>query len=245
MELIKMKVKKVLDYETLSRSLADVILDYIRSSSEKLICLPSGDTPVGAYRIVSEALPQADIDSLKFKLVGLDEWVGMGYETAGSCQHYLNEHLYKPGLIPKDKIIEFNAQSLNLLDECEKMDDFLQKHGPLDLVVLGIGMNGHLGLNEPGTSFALYSHITDLDEKTKIVAKKYFPHEVKLEKGITLGIKHFLEAKRLILIASGSQKAEIVRRMVEGGITEGVPATMAKLHQNSLLLIDEAAAAKL
>jgi glucosamine-6-phosphate isomerase len=245
MELIKMELKIVPDYEALSQTLAGEVLTYMEASSEKLICLPSGDTPLGAFQVIARVLAQKDHTQLNFTLVGLDEWAGMDKDDEGSCQFYMNKYLYKPGSIPSENIIEFDAKQSDLDLECQKMDAFLQKHGPLDLVVLGIGMNGHLGLNEPGTSFSTYSHIVQLADKTKEVAQKYFSKEVSLEQGITLGIKHFLEAKRLILIASGKHKASIIKQVVNSEVTENIPATMIKLHPNSLLLLDEDAASLL
>ncbi|WP_394238765.1 6-phosphogluconolactonase [Niallia oryzisoli] len=240
-----MEIKTVKDYDALSACLADEVLSYMVSSSEKLICLPSGDTPLGAFKWIAESLAEKEAPSLHYKLVGLDEWVGMGRETEGSCQFYMNEHLYKPGKIDDARIVEFNAKAEDLENELEKMDQFLKEHGPLDLVVLGIGMNGHLGLNEPGTSFKTYSHIVPLTDKTKEVAQKYFSEETPLEKGITLGINYFLEAKRLIVIASGKHKADIIKQLVDSEATESLPASIVKLHKNSTLLIDEAAASSL
>ncbi|MGG3470388.1 glucosamine-6-phosphate deaminase [Neobacillus pocheonensis] len=240
-----MEIVKVLDYDELSQQLAGEILSYMTTPDQKLICLPSGDTPLGAYRKISKNLLEKDLATLNFKFIGLDEWVGMGRETKGSCQYYMNEYLYKPIFIKDHQTIEFNARSLDLIEECHKMDQYLNHHGPLDLVVLGVGMNGHLGLNEPSSSFNSYSQIIELSQTTKIVAQKYFSEKVKLEKGITLGLKHFLEAKRLILIASGKQKAKIVKKIVQEEISESLPATIAKLHPNSTLLIDENAANEL
>lgn len=237
-------IERVTDYGALSERLAAEVLSCMLDSGENLICLPSGDTPLGAFKIIASKL-SGKSNRLNFKLVGLDEWVGMGRDTKGSCQSCMFEHLYKPCAIGRDKIIEFNAQSADLEMECRKMDRFIAENGPIDLAVLGIGMNGHLGLNEPGTSFSQSSHIVPLSETTKKVAQKYFPEPVELEKGITLGLKHFLEAKRLILIASGKQKAEIVRRIMEEEVSERIPATIAKIHPDSTLLIDHHAASAL
>ncbi len=238
-------IVRVADYGALSERLAAEVLSCMSDTGEKFICLPSGDTPLGAFKIIASKLSGNNANHLNFKFVGLDEWVGMGRDTKGSCQSCMFEHLYNPAAISNDQIIEFNAQSTDLEMECMKMDRFIEEKGPLDLVVLGIGMNGHLGLNEPGASFSQYSHIVSLTETTRKVAQKYFPQPVELEKGITLGIRHFLEAKRLILIASGKQKATIVRRIMEEEVSEDIPATIVKIHPNSTLLIDYQAASEL
>ncbi|TDT56511.1 glucosamine-6-phosphate deaminase [Fonticella tunisiensis] len=237
-----MKVVKVKDYEELSKNLGEEVLSYIRSKERKIICLPSGDTPVGAYQYIVKQLDDEDLNSYKSIFVGLDEWANMSREDEGSCQYYMYKYLFGPLGLDSDKIVEFNAKAEDLTNECLKMDKFLKEYGPLDLVVLGIGMNGHLGLNEPGTSFNEYSHVVKLDETTVKIAQKYFTTTKVLDKGITLGLKHFLEAKKMILIASGSKKADIVKRIVEGEIDEEIPATIARLHRNSYLIVDEESA---
>jgi glucosamine-6-phosphate isomerase len=240
-----MDIEIFFDYEALSERLADEILSYMFDPSGNLICLPSGDTPRRAYQILSVALSQRKGRPLTCTLIGLDEWVGMGKNTRGSCQYIMHEWLYKPASIRGEQIIEFNARSPDLTGECKKMDRFIAEYGPIDLAVLGIGINGHLGLNEPGTSFSQTSHVVNLTKTTKRTAQKYFPEKVVLEKGITLGLKHFLEARRLILIASGKQKAEVIKRIVREDVSEQIPATIAKIHRNSTLLIDQDAASEL
>lgn len=110
------------------------------------------------------------------------------------------------------------------------------------MILLGAGMNGHLGLNEPGTSFDLYSHIVELDQTTKTVGQKYFSGNVSLSRGITLGIRHILESKTAILQLSGSRKAPVAARLLKGEISPGFPASAMKLHSNSYLLMDREAA---
>jgi 6-phosphogluconolactonase/glucosamine-6-phosphate isomerase/deaminase len=110
------------------------------------------------------------------------------------------------------------------------------------MILLGAGMNGHLGLNEPGTSFDLYSHIVNLDETTKIVGQKYFSAKVTLTKGISLGLKYIMEAKTVILQLNGNRKAEVVKRLIESEVSPAFPASALKEHSNSYLLLDKEAA---
>jgi len=110
------------------------------------------------------------------------------------------------------------------------------------MMLLGAGMNGHLGLNEPGTSFDLYSHIVDLDETTRIVGQKYFSGKVTLTSGITLGLKYVMEAKTVILQLNGIRKAEVVKRLIESEVSSAFPASAVKTHLNSFLLLDKEAA---
>lgn len=233
-------VKK--NYEDLSSYLGDQIVNKMKESRKNLICLASGDTPLGAFKYVTDKFTNNDLAKENFVFVGLDEWVSMDKNDKGSCQEYMEEYLFSKLKISKEQIIQFDAKSEDLENECHKMDKYIFENNGLDLVVLGIGMNGHLGLNEPNENYNQYSHVVDLSENTKEVAQKYFTNETKLEKGITIGIKHFLEAKEVILVASGRRKSEIIKKIYDSDITESIPATILKKHSNVTLLLDEESA---
>jgi glucosamine-6-phosphate isomerase len=159
-----------------------------------------------------------------------------------NCFSFLKKHLFDHIDYSVENLCFFDGESSDLKHECVKTDDFIKKNGPIDMMLLGVGMNGHLGLNEPGTSFDLYSHIVNLDETTKIVGQKYFSGKVTLSKGITLGIQHVLKAKTVILQLNGNRKAEVVKRLIESEVSPVFPASVIKSHKNSFLLIDKEAA---
>ncbi|MBP9477781.1 MAG: glucosamine-6-phosphate deaminase [Sebaldella sp.] len=240
-----MEIVKCSDYKELSEYLGKEILDCMKSKEKTLICLASGDTPLGAFEYIVNELGNEDLSKYNFTFVGLDEWVGMDKDDYGSCQDYMEKYLFGKLNLGANQVIEFNAKAEDLDKECKRMDDFILSNGGLDLVVLGVGMNGHLGLNEPNVSFDNYSHTVELSENTKKVAQKYFNSEKKLEKGITIGIKHFLEAKKEILVISGEKKADIVKKLIEEEVSEAIPATSAKMHKNSILIIDSESSSKL
>lgn len=204
--------------------------------SDGLLTLPSGDTPQAAYAYVVEKFHKQPF-SIEATIVGLDEWIGMDKTTIGGCQYAMHNDLFDHLPIPDGQLIEFNALAEDLQAECEKMDAFL-KDKTFSLVVLGIGMNGHLGLNEPGVAFDLRSHIVSLDEKTKQVAQKYFTNPTKLEQGITLGIAQFLEAETLLLIANHERKKAIIERICKEEVSPMLPASVAKKHKNAILMMD-------
>ena len=133
----------------------------------------------------------------------------------------------------------------DLREECTKMDAVIRNKGGIDLIVVGIGMNVHIGFNEPGVSFDNYSHVIDLDETTISVGQKYFNTPVSLQKGITLGLKHLLNAKKAILIANGTKKAGVIRDTVEQKVNNNFPATVMQQHANGFVMIDEGAASLL
>ena len=174
--------------------------------------------------------------------MGLDEWANVGAMKSENCFSFLKKHFFDHIDYSPENLCFFDGESSDLKKECIKTDDFIKKNGPIDMILLGAGMNGHLGLNEPGTSFDLYSHIVNLDETTKTVGQKYFTGKVDLTKGITLGLKYIMEAGTVILQLNGSRKAEVVRRLAESEITPSFPASALKAHSNSFLLLDKEAA---
>jgi 6-phosphogluconolactonase/glucosamine-6-phosphate isomerase/deaminase len=125
------------------------------------------------------------------------------------------------------------------------MDAVIREKGGIDLMIVGIGMNGHIGFNEPGVSFDNYSHVIDLDETTLTVGQKYFKSKVNLQKGITLGLKHLLESKKVLLLANGKKKAEVIRRTAEENLTNTFPASIMQKHEHGIVMIDAEAASLL
>jgi glucosamine-6-phosphate isomerase len=141
----------------------------------------------------------------------------------------------------EENLCFFNGEAPDLKYECKRTDDFIKKCGPIDMILLGVGMNGHLGMNEPGTPFDLYSHIVNLAEETIMVGQKYFSSNVKLTSGITLGMKHIMEAKTVIIQMNGLKKAEIAKRLIDSEISMKLPASMVKNHSDAFLLLDKEA----
>ena len=125
------------------------------------------------------------------------------------------------------------------------MDQLILAKGGIDLMIVGVGMNGHIGFNEPGVSFSNYSHVIDLDETTISVGQKYFKGPVVLMQGITLGLKHLVESKKVFLIANGSKKAEVIKKTIESEISNDFPATIIRNHPQGVVMVDEAAASLL
>jgi len=232
-------------YNEMSGATAKFIQDFVRAKPESILSFPAGDTPAGTFRILAEESKKNRNDFKSCIFVGLDEWVGLGREDEGGCKYFMYKNFFEPLAIEEEKIVFFDACAKDLIEECKRVDSFLASNGPIDLMLVGIGMDGHIGLNEPGVSFELYSHITELNPITKNVAQKYFSRERKLEKGITLGMKNLMEARTVILIASGANKAEIVKKAVEGEITNHVPASILQKHPNCYVFLDTAAASRL
>ena len=238
-------IKTYPDFDAMSRAAADLIIGQVNSKPNSLLCFPSGESPAGVFKyLVADAKAgKVNFDDCYF--VGLDEWVCLGKEDDGSCTRFLWEHFFEPAGIAASKMHFFDAKAADLDNECDKMNAFIMQHGPLDIMTVGIGMNGHIGLNEPGTDFNSYAHYAPLAETTITVGQKYFTKPTILSKGITLGLKHLQEAKLPLLIAAGTKKAGIISQSLKGPIGTQVPASIFQTLPNGLVLLDEGAASEL
>ena len=233
------------DYEALSLAAAERVENLLAKKPDAVLCLPSGSTPRGMFRILAEKSKAGEVDFSKCTFVGLDEWVGMGPEDEGSCRFWIDRDFLHPIGFRADQIIYFDAKNDDLPGECARVNQAIAALGGLDLMVLGVGMNGHLALNEPGTSFDSYAHLSTLDPITAEVGQKYFTKHTPLTEGITLGLRHAREAKQLIVMASGQFKADVMKRALEGEVSEAFPASLVQRVKGVLVLLDKAAARRL
>ena len=229
----------------MSRAAADLVIEQVKRKPNSLICFPSGDSPAGMFKYLVADAQEGEIDFSQCYFVGLDEWVGMGKDEDGSCTNFLYGHFFTPLQIKPDKVNFFNAKADDLDASCKAMDDFISQHGPLDIMIVGIGMNGHIGLNEPGTNFNLYAHHSPLDRVTISVGQKYFKQQTTLNKGITLGLKYLQEAKIPVLIASDNKKAGIIVQALQGEVNNQLPASIFQMLPSAVVILDDAAASGL
>jgi glucosamine-6-phosphate isomerase len=241
----KMKVLRYTDYDEMSRAAAELIIKQVKEKPGSLLCFPSGDSPAGVFRHLIADAREGRVDFSDCYFVGLDEWVGMGKNDEGSCTNFLYENFFTPMQIRPERMKFFDACAPDLDASCTAMDSFIKMHGPLDIMLVGIGMNGHIGLNEPGTNFNLYAHHSPLAAVTIDVGQKYFKRQTPLHEGITLGLKHLQEAKTAMLIAAGNKKAEIIAQSLEGEVTADVPASIFQTLPASYVILDTGAASKL
>lgn len=240
-----MTVRIFEDYESLSGAVAEFMLDIIRQKPDAAICVPSGETPKGAFRHFISLIRQQNTDLSRVTWIGLDEWVGISSDNPGSCGNFLQTWLFSQLEVNAASVHLFNGMADDLKEECHKMDSVIRALGGLDFILVGIGLNGHIGLNEPGVSPDLHAHVMELAPTTRQVGQKYFQEDTALTKGITLGLKHLLEAKTALLIANGEKKAAIIRSTVAGPISMDIPSTVMHKHGNGLIYVDMAAAGQL
>jgi len=232
-------------YETMSAKAAETVMQKINSQRKGLLSPASGDSPTGLYKELVNQLSNKKTDISGWKFVGLDEWLGMNGDDEGSCQFYLNNQLFHPLHISENNISFFDGKANDPKAECDKVENFIVEHGGIDIAIVGLGMNGHIGMNEPGTSPSLHAHVAEIDPITQQVGQKYFKEKTHISKGLTLGIANLMEARNVILIVSGSKKAEIVRRVLEEEISEQLPASLLRNHPNLSVYLDAEAASLL
>jgi galactosamine-6-phosphate isomerase len=239
-----MEVRTYKDYEEQSAAAAELIIDCVRNKPDALLCFATGDSPKLAYQKVAERAVKENIDFSRCFMIGLDEWLGIPPANTGSCHWYLHEYLFKPINIDSSQVHLFDAMTKNEKDECRKMNKLIAVNG-IDLMVVGIGMNGHIGFNEPGTSIDSLAHVASLDETTITVGQKYFNEKVTIEKGITVGLKQVMETETLIMLANGKKKAEVIKRAAEGEVNVDFPASLVQKHKSGFIIIDAEAASEL
>ncbi|MFC5448528.1 glucosamine-6-phosphate deaminase [Paenibacillus aestuarii] len=233
------------NYDEMSRRTAEMIIQLMKKKPDSLVCMAAGNTPLGTFTHLVKAVQKGEVNVEACHFISLDEWVGLDGTDEGSCRQTLDAHFFKPCGIDEQRIHFFDAKRANLQAECEKMDALIQSHGHIDVLLLGVGMNGHLGFNEPGAGFDTYTHVVELDAVTKQVSAKYFTEPREVQMGITLGIKHMLEAETVILIADGLKKADIMQKALHGEVTNEVPVTVLQQHPNVHVCLDAAAASLL
>ncbi len=215
------------------------LLKEAMDNGAKTLGLATGSTPVEFYnQIVKSNLDFSDMTS-----VNLDEYVGLDGSDEQSYRYFMSKHLFnekpfKENFLPNGKAADLEA-------ETKAYDQIIAEH-PIDFQILGIGQNGHIGFNEPGTSFEETTHVVDLQESTIKANARFFENEEDVPRqAISMGIASIMAAKSIVLMAYGESKAEAIKGMVEGEITEDMPASILQKHADVVVIADEAAAALL
>ena len=232
-------------YEELSQVAAELILEEVECKPNSVLSLASGDTPRLAYQYLASMARESHVDFSKVHFVSLDEWVGIPPTNSGSCYVFLKENVFVPLNISEDRIHFFDSNVRDLSKECLRINSVITNLKGIDLMLLGIGMNGHVGFNEPGISAELMAHVIELDEITRKVGQKYFNENTFLKQGITLGFAQIMSAGKIIMMANGKRKAAILKKVVEEEISTAIPASIIRKHPDSLLLMDKEAGEKL
>ena len=231
------------DYKEMSRQAALLIAASIALKPNLVLGLPTGRTPVEMYKELVMIYQNGFVDFKYVTTFNLDEYVGIGKSDRNSFYSYMQNNLFRYVNIDKKNIHIPNGMAKNLSLECKRYEDSIRRYGPIDLIILGIGHNGHIGFNEPSDEFVPETHIEQLTKRTRTANAKYFgsidrvPH-----KAITMGLGTIMSSRKIILIASGRDKAETIKRALKGSITPQFPASVLRLHQDCTFLVDRDAA---
>ncbi|WP_059102856.1 glucosamine-6-phosphate deaminase [Shouchella shacheensis] len=237
-----MNIIRVKDYEEMSRQAAAHLYKRMTAGKRMTMGLATGATPERTYDLIIE---KAEGDNQSFHHIhtfNLDEYAGLDSSDTNSYRYYMNQRFFNHIDLPKEQTHLPNGMAPDLEEECHRYEDELKQTGGLDVQLLGIGSNGHIGFNEPGTSFSSRTHVVALTKETREANARYFTSMNAVPKhAITMGIETIMEAKEIILLVSGEAKAEAYDRLLSGGVDEFFPASILKKHPNVLLIADEAA----
>lgn len=233
-----MKIEITETYADLSQRASSIIIDQLKGNKKLLLCAATGGSPTGTYqRLVGEykANPQL-FDELR--IIKLDEWGGVPLDQPGTCESYLQKYLLQPLQIPDSRYFGFDSNANDPLKECEIVQYKLSQEGPIDLCILGLGMNGHLALNEPADFLNPHCHISALTPSS-LVHPMALEMAEKPSYGLTLGMADIFNSKTILLIVSGVQKKAIVKAFLSQKITNQLPASFLWLHPNVFCLIEK------
>jgi glucosamine-6-phosphate isomerase len=229
-------------YAALSAQAAADLAALAGSWKNPLVCVASGDSPAGLYRNVVDKVLRKELDIGSWLFLGLDEWQGMNGSDEGSCRFHIDRELFNPLSVPDKNIFFFDGRAEDPVEECAEAESFIRDHGGISVAILGLGLNGHVGMNEPHTPVSSRAHVAQLEPITTQTGQKYFSTAQTLDRGLTLGLASLLESSTLFLLVSGKKKAAIVQRALEGDISEAVPASLLRRHPGLRVYLDEDAA---
>lgn len=218
----------------LAEAASQYIIAAIQHQPNLLLCTATGNTPTLTYQNVVAKREQFPHDQLR--ILKLDEWGGVPIEHPGTCESYLQQHLVQPLNINSERYFSFQSNPQNSQQECKRIFQILQREGPIDLCVLGIGVNGHLAFNEPGNFLEPYCHVAKLSPSS-------LQHQMAKEMqgtqlyGLTLGMQDILAAKAILLLISGKSKLDVAMKLLQGKISTQLPASFLWLHNNVKVFI--------
>ena len=240
-----MNIVVVANYDSMSAEVAKLLYAQITRKPTSVLGLATGSTPLGVYKLLVEYHARGT-DFSRLTTFNLDEYVGLAPDHPQSFNYYMKENLFsKVNLKPENTHVP-NGLAPDLEAECQRYEELIKKAGGIDLQILGIGTNGHIGFNEPGTDFGAITHVVDLAESTIRDNSRFFASIDEVPtRAISMGIKTIMQAKEIILMASGGSKADAVYAAVHGPVTPDVPASVLQLHPSVTLVVDQAAASKL
>lgn len=225
------------NYDQMSQWAHDSIVSDLKHNPKQLLCLATGNSPTGLYNLISATYKTQPQYFKDFNIIKLDEWGGIDLNDPSSCEFYLRKHILKPLEILEDRFISFKSNTDTPEKECERIQNELDEKGPIDICILGIGVNGHIGFNEPADSLSANCHVGPLAQ-TSMQHQMVDKISDKPNYGLTLGMAEILQSKKIILLITGSNKEKITKQLLTKNITTHLPASLLWLHSNVECYID-------
>ncbi|HLS08686.1 glucosamine-6-phosphate deaminase [Lentibacillus sp.] len=240
-----MNIIRVKDYDELSEKACELLVNEMEKSDSSVLGLATGSTPEGLYQKLIDEYKKGNLSFSNVTTFNLDEYVGLAASDPNSYRYYMNEKLFSHVDLPDEQAFLPNGAAEDLEKECRDYEALIKDAGYVDLQVLGLGLNGHIGFNEPGTPVDSRTHVVELDESTRKANARFFKSMDDVpKKALTMGIGTIMESRQIILLVSGEKKADAVKRLVNGMVSEEFPASILQKHENAILIADEAALSK-
>lgn len=232
-----MKIQYCSDYEKMTQSCNDSLIADLKEKKRQFICAATGNSPKGVYEKL--AITYKDEPGLfeKLKVIKLDEWGGIPASDPNSCETFIQERILRPLNISSNRYISFESNPASPEKECERIQKEIQKNGAIDICILGLGKNGHIGFNEPANELTPFCHVARLSDESlqhqMVNSMKNRPAY-----GLTLGMADILQSKKIILLLTGSNKKKVIDKLLTKQITPQLPASFLWLHQNVVCYVD-------
>ena len=240
-----MKIIKARDYADMSSKAANIIAAQVIMKPNCVLGLATGSTPIGTYEKLVEWYQKSDLDFREVKTINLDEYKGLTKDNNQSYYYFMYENLFKHINILLENTHIPDGSNENAEEECKKYSRLIKSIGGIDLQLLGLGFNGHIGFNEPGEAFEKTCHCVKLTDSTIQANSRFFARMEDVPRyAYTMGIKEIMHAKKILLLVSGEEKADIVYQVVKGPVLPNVPASILQLHNDVTLVADKGALSK-
>ena len=234
------------NYEGVSKKAAQMILSQVTLKPNSVIGLATGSTPLGMYEKLVEMNKKGDIDFSQVKTFNLDEYYNLPRTSDQSYYYFMHKNLFNHINIDNKNINIPNGMSVDIEKECKKYDNAIEQAGGIDIQILGIGKNAHIGFNEPTINFETKTHLVELEESTIIANSRFFQTKEEVpQKAITMGVGSIFKSRKIILLASGDEKSDAIYNTVYGKVIPEVPSSILQFHNDIVLILDKKAAKRL
>ena len=237
-----MKIYRAHDYKDMSRKAANIISAQIIMKPTCVLGLATGSSPIGIYEQLVDWYRKDDLDFSRVKTVNLDEYRGLSADNDQSYRYFMDKYLFSKVNIKNKNIHIPDGSNEDAEDECRKYEELIDSMNGIDLQLLGLGPNGHIGFNEPADCFTRRTHLVDLTESTIEANKRFFEDASQVPRqAYTMGIGTIMKARKILMVVEGEKKAEILKKALTEEVTPWVPASILQLHPDFTLVADDAA----